>query len=100
MPVVTLVNCFEIPQGREDEFFALWQHVNTYMRAKKGYIEHKLHRSLAPDARFRFVNVACWASVQDFNAAHDEGFRALVGQPAWEDFRSLPGLYEVVHEGH
>ena len=100
MPVVTLVNCFEIPQGREDEFFALWQPVNTYMRAKKGYIEHTLHRSLAPDARFRFVNVARWASVEDFNAAHDDGFRALVSQPAWTDFRSLPGLYEVVHEGH
>jgi hypothetical protein len=50
--------------------------------------------------RFRFVNVARWASVEDFNAAHDEGFRALVSQPAWTDFRSLPGLYEVVHEGH
>jgi hypothetical protein len=70
------------------------------MRAKKGYIEHTLHRSLAPEARFRFINVARWASVEDFNAAHDDGFRALVSQPAWTDFRSLPGLYEVVHEGH
>jgi heme-degrading monooxygenase HmoA len=96
---ITLVNCFEIPSGREDEFFALWQQVNTYMSSKAGYIEHKLHRSLAPDARFRFVNVAQWASVEDFNAAHDAGFRALVGQPAWSAFRSFPTLYEVVHEG-
>ena len=99
MSVVTLVNCFVIPKGREEEFFALWQQVNTYMRSKQGYLEHKLHRSLAPDAHFRFVNVARWASLADFNAAHDDGFRALVSQPTWSDFHSFPTLYEVVHEG-
>jgi len=99
MPSVTLVNCFEIPAGREDEFFALWQQVNNYMRAKKGYLGHKLHRSLVPDARFRFVNVAQWASAEDFQASHDEGFRKLLSQPAWAAFRSTPALYEVVHEG-
>jgi heme-degrading monooxygenase HmoA len=99
MPVVTLVNCFEVPQGREDEFFSLWQQVNTYMRGKKGYLGHKLHRSLQSDARFRFVNVARWASIQDFQSAHDDGFRALVSRPEWAAFHSLPALYEVVHEG-
>lgn len=99
MPAIILVNCFEISNGREDEFFTLWQQVNTYMRDKAGYRGHKLHRSLTPDARFRFVNVAQWASLEDFNAAHDAGFRALVSQPAWGPFRSFPTLYEVVHEG-
>ena len=97
MPV-TLVNCFQVPAGRESEFFSLWQNVNTYMRGKPGYLGHKLHRSLAPDAAYRFVNVAQWESMQDFQAAHDDGFRALVNQPQWADFRSTPGLYEVVHE--
>lgn len=73
--------------------------VNTYMRGKAGYIEYKLHRSLTPDARFRFVNVAQWASLEAFNAAHDAGFRALVSQPAWSAFHSFPTLYEVVHQG-
>lgn len=99
MSAVTLVNCFEVPAGREEEFFALWQQVNNYMRGKKGYLGHKLHRSLAPDARYRFVNVAQWASAADFQAAHDGGFRALVSQPEWAAFRSTPALYEVVHEG-
>jgi heme-degrading monooxygenase HmoA len=96
--MVTLVNCFDIPQGRDAEFLQLWQQVNTYMRGKKGYIGHKLHRSLDPNARFRFVNVAQWVSLEDFNAAHDDGFRALVTHPIWADFRSFPALYEVVHE--
>ena len=98
MAALTLVNCFEIPAGREDEFFALWQQVNTYMRQKRGYLEHKLHRSLAADAQFRFINIARWASKEDFDAAHDAGFQALVTQPGWAAFRASPALYEVVHE--
>jgi heme oxygenase (mycobilin-producing) len=98
MPSITLVNCFEVPAGREDEFFRLWQQVNTYMRRKRGYLEHKLHRSLQADAQFRFINVARWASQADFDAAHDDGFRALVTQDAWAPFRSRPALYEVVDE--
>jgi heme-degrading monooxygenase HmoA len=97
--MVTLVNCFEIPAGREDEFFALWQEVNNYMRGKPGYLGHKLHRALAPDASFRFVNVAQWESAEHFRRSHDEGFRALISTPGWAAFRSIPGLYEVVHEG-
>ncbi len=96
--MLTLVNCFQVPPGREDDFFALWQQVNSYMRSKKGYVGHKLHRSLAPDAQCRFINVAQWASQADFNAAHDAGFRELVTQPGWEAFRSFPALYEVIHE--
>lgn len=99
MSAITLINCFEIPSKREDEFFALWQQVNAYMRGKAGYLGHKFHRSLTADARFRFVNVAQWASLEDFNTAHDEGFRALVSQPAWSSFRSFPTLYQVVDEG-
>jgi heme-degrading monooxygenase HmoA len=98
MPGVTLVNCFEVPAEREDEFFSLWQQVNSYMRNKPGYLAHKLHRSIAPDAPFRFVNVVQWASVEEFQAAHDDGFRALVSQPSWAPVRSTPGLYEVVHQ--
>ncbi len=97
MPV-TLVNCFEVPAGREPEFFDLWKQVNKYMRTKKGYLGHALHRSLNPDASYRFVNVARWTSEADFDAAHDEGFRALVGQPEWAAFPHRPVLYEVVHE--
>jgi heme-degrading monooxygenase HmoA len=97
MAAVTLVNCFEVPAGREDEFFALWEQVNAYMRKKPGYLAHNLHRSLTPNAPFRFVNVAQWASVEQFQAAHDDGFRALVSQPEWAPFRSTPALYEVVH---
>lgn len=96
---ITLVNCFEVPAGREDEFFTLWQEVNAYMRNKPGYLGHKLHKAASPDASFRFVNVAQWSSTGHFHAAHDAGFRVLVTKPEWASFTSRPGLYEVVHEG-
>ena len=99
MQPVTLINCFEVPTGREEEFFAMWQQVNTYMRSKPGYVGHKLHRSLKTDAPFRFVNIAQWESQEHFLAAHDEGFRALVSQAGWAAFPHRPNLYEVIHQG-
>jgi len=96
--MVRLINCFEVPAGREEEFFAAFQKVNAYMRAKKGYVGHKMPRSLVPEAHYRFVNVVEWASREECEAAHDEGFRALISQPGLSDVRSTPALYDVVHE--
>ena len=96
---VTFVNLFDVPAGREDVFLEHWTEVNTYMRDKPGYLEHKLHRAVTPDARYRFANIATWASTEQWRGAHDEGFRALVARPEWREFPSLPALYEVVHEG-
>jgi mannose-6-phosphate isomerase-like protein (cupin superfamily) len=99
MTAVPFVNCFEVPAGREDAFFALWQEVNAYMAAKPGYVCHRLHRSLSADAKFRFVNYAEWETTEDWRAAHDDGFRQLVSRPEWTEFSSTPALYEVVDAG-
>jgi mannose-6-phosphate isomerase-like protein (cupin superfamily) len=99
MAAVPFVNCFEVPAGREEAFLALWREVNAYMSAKPGYVCHRLHRSLAPDAKFRFVNYAEWETIEDWRAAHDEGFRQLVSGPEWAEFSSSPALYEIVHAG-
>ncbi len=96
---VTFVNLFDVPKGRDEAFLSQWDEVNTYLRVKPGYVEHKLHRAVLPDARYRFANVAIWASTEDWKNAHDDGFRALVTHPDWKEFPSLPTLYEVVHEG-
>ncbi len=99
MPV-TLVNCFSVPAGREDEFFRLWKEVNAYMRAQPGYVGHKFYRAVAPDSSFSFVNVAHWESAEHFRAAHtSDEFRQLVSRPEFAPFPSKPGLYELVHEG-
>lgn len=91
---VILINPFEVPEGTDDEeFLRGWQRAADYMRQQPGFLNSRLHRALAPDARFRFINVAEWASAQDFQAAVTSGeFREIAGGAG----PSSPALYEVV----
>lgn len=91
---VILINPFEVPGGTDDEeFLRGWERAADYLRQQPGFLSTRLHRALAPDARFRFVNVAEWASPQDFQAAvTSEQFREI----ARDAGPSSPALYEVV----
>jgi heme-degrading monooxygenase HmoA len=94
---VTLVNCFVVAADRDEAFSALWSEASAYFRKQPGYVSLRLHRALSPASDYRYINVANWASSEQFAAAHDtEEFRRLVGQPAWREFPSRPALYEVV----
>ena len=91
---VILINPFEVPAGTDDEeFLRGWQRAADYMQRQPGFVSTRLHRALAPDARFRFVNVAEWESPQAFQAAvTSEEFREI----AKDAGPSSPALYEVV----
>jgi heme-degrading monooxygenase HmoA len=93
MDTVVLINPFEVPADQEDaEFLAGWQAAADYLQGRPGFVDARLHRALAPDARFRYVNVARWRSPADFRAAvTSEGFRALAGGTV----PNFPALYEV-----
>ncbi len=80
MDGVVLINPFEVPAGREDEFVARWQEAADYMRRREGFVSTRLHQSLDPTGAFRFVNVAVWQS--------PEHFRRAVGTP---EFQELSG---------
>jgi len=93
---VVLINSFEVPAGKEDDFTAAWQATAQFMARQPGYVSTRLHRALAGDARYRFVNVAEWASEQDCRAAvTDPGFRRTARGLA--EFPGLPGFYDVVY---
>lgn len=96
---VNFINLFEVEPGRDEEFEALWQEVNAYMRAKPGYRSHQMHRATTEGAAYRYVNVAVWESADHWRAAHDDGFRALLARPEWRSFTSHPTLYDVIHVG-
>jgi heme oxygenase (mycobilin-producing) len=92
---VVLINAFEVPEGEDDAFLAGWERAREFLSTQEGYLSTRLHRSLSPDAEFRFVNVALWES------AH--AFREATSQP---EFKNAPvpfpfhaSLYEVVREG-
>ena len=91
---VILINPFEVPAGTdEEEFLGGWERAADYMRQQPGFVSTRLHRALAPDARFRFINVAEWASPQDFQAAvSSEEFREIAKGAG----PGSPALYEVV----
>ena len=96
--MVRFINCFEVPQGREDEFMDVFTEVNAHMVAQPGYLGHRLHRSLSPDAKYRFVNYVEWESVEHWKAAHGPEFVAMVSRSEWAFFTSTPALYELVDE--
>ena len=90
------INAFEIPAERDAEFLALFREVNDHMRAQPGYLAHRMHRALAPDARFRYVNVVQWESPAAVREAHGDAFRAIVSRPEWGFVKSTPAVYEVI----
>ncbi len=93
---VILINPFEVPEGTNDEdFLRGWERAAVYMSEQPGFVSSRLHRALAPNARFRFINVAEWESPADFQAAvGTPEFRELAGDgPA-----GSPSLYAIVKE--
>jgi heme oxygenase (mycobilin-producing) len=91
---VVLINLFEVPAEADEGFVAAWERARDFLQGQEGYRSTALHRSLGPDATFRFVNVAEWASPAAFQAA--------TGQPRFPGrdmpFPAHPGLYRVVAE--
>jgi hypothetical protein len=55
----TLINLFEGPSEVPDEdFVAWWVRARDFLNDRVGVIPTALHRSIRPEAEFRFVNVA------------------------------------------
>ena len=94
---IMFVNCLECPPDREDATFAVWHEINAYMVTKPGYRWHKLHRRTHPDAPFGFVNVVEWESAAAWQAAHDDGFRALAASRDLP-FTAYPTLCEPIED--
>jgi heme-degrading monooxygenase HmoA len=94
MCAVVLINLVEVPPDGDESFVAGWEKARDFLKWKDGFLSTALHRSLAPEASFRFVNVAEIESV--------DAWRHLIGDPAFPGrelpFPAHPGLYEVVYE--
>ena len=94
---VTLVNVFEVADGRDDEFVRLWQDVTRYVETQPGFVSARLHRTITPESRFRFVNIAEYESAESFKRiAASEEFQRRAG--TMRDFMAYRGLYVPVSE--
>jgi heme oxygenase (mycobilin-producing) len=94
---VTLVNSFRVSPERDEVFQEMWNRTSKYFIARPGFVSIRLHRAVTADAPYRWVNVATWRSEADYRAAHaTEEFRRLVTAEGWQEFPSVPVLFEVV----
>ena len=91
---VILINAFEVPEGQDEQFLASWERSRDFLRAQPGYLSTQLHRSLAANADFRYVNVARWASAAAFRTATAQPEFGAQAPP----YRFHAALYEVVRE--
>jgi len=90
--VPTLINLFEEPEAEDEDFVAAWERARDFMSERGAYSSTALHKSLAPEAVFRFVNVAEVSIDAWHRAVNDPAFpRDLPG-------RSNPSLYELATE--
>ena len=75
---------------------AFWEKAADFMRQQPGYISTRLHKAIVSWARFHYINVAEWESVNHFeNVMNSEEFKKLVG-PYMKEFPHYPGVYEII----
>ncbi len=96
MAQAVLINVFEVPDGRDEEFLAGWEEARRFMAKQRGYVSTALHRSLDPQARFRYINVAVWATPQDFQAALNHP--TFVALRDATPFAHYPSVYTVIRQ--
>ncbi|MBP0465198.1 antibiotic biosynthesis monooxygenase [Roseomonas sp. PWR1] len=66
---VTLINVFEVPEGKLPEAITYWEASRAFLATQPGFIRTRLHQPIAPNARFQLINVAEWESPQAFQPA-------------------------------
>ncbi len=96
MQTVILINPFEVLAGEEEQFLQEWHKAAEHLRHAPGFLSTRLHESVDPQAKFRFVNVAEWESPQHFQAAmRTEAFQQIRQKMP---FPAYPALYRVIAE--
>ena len=96
MANITVINPFEVPQGREDEALSMWDVFAEYFRKQPGYISTKLHKAINPDAKFHFINIAEWETVESFQTALSNPELMDIAKSLPQDIPHYPGIYEII----
>lgn len=92
MPV-TLINVFNVPSDKEEEFLRHWNQTTKVFRGKKGFIETHLHRNTGTgNQTFQFINIAKWESAEAWRSIHDEYKPSEYGVPG---IKGHPAIFET-----
>jgi heme-degrading monooxygenase HmoA len=95
---VTLINVFSVPKGREDEFVKWWQDVKGNITSQPGFISGKFHRSIKPESKYNFINVAIWDNEDVYWKAYEKSVTPMKSKLAQLGVEMVPALYNVVFE--
>ena len=94
---VTLINSFEVPEGKESESIKYWEACRDFLKEQPGYISTKLHQSIKDDSRFHLVNFAQWETPQAFINATAKMQKELGVAPV-PGLKPNASLYTVIRE--
>lgn len=94
---ITLINPFEVPQGKLDESVIYWEACRDFLKKEPGYISTKLHQSIKDGSKFMLINVAVWESPKAFTEASQKMAKELGVVPP-EGLKANPSLYTVISE--
>lgn len=95
---VTLINVFSVPKGREDEFVKWWQDVKASITKRPGFISGKFHKSLRPESKYNFINVAVWENEEVYWKAYENSVTPMKSKLDQLGAEMVPALYSVVFE--
>ena len=95
---VTLINVFSVPKGKEDKFLTWWQDVKRNITAQPGFISGKFHRSLKPESRYNFINVALWENEAVYWTAYEKSVTPMKIKLEELGIEMVPALYTVEFE--
>jgi heme-degrading monooxygenase HmoA len=95
---VTLINLFSVPQGKEDEFVKWWQDVKTNITRQPGFIRGWFHRSIRPESKYNFINVAIWENEELYWKAYEKSAAPAKAKVTEMGCEMTPALYHVAFE--
>ena len=95
---VTLINLFAVPNGKEDELVKLWEAIKVDIIKQPGFISGKFHRSLKPNSRFNFINVALWENEETYWKAFEKSAAPMKAKLQQMGVEMIPALFNVVLE--
>jgi heme-degrading monooxygenase HmoA len=97
MPV-TLINVYSVPKGQEDEFVKLWQDVKANITKQQGFISGRFHKSVKPESKFNFINVAIWENEDLFWKAYEKSAAPMKSKLEHMGTEMVSALYNVAFE--
>lgn len=95
---VTLINVFSVPTNKEDEFVRWWQDVKANITKQEGFVSGKFHKSIKPDSKFNFINVAIWENEDVYWKAYEQSVTPMKAKLTQLGVEMVPALYSVTFE--